>query len=71
MVVLYEVAKRAFAHPTTTAFVKRAVSGQNGEGEKVELPTWGFVLLYVSFLVSGLAISLVSSPRHPLEDVQG
>ncbi|KAI8935368.1 hypothetical protein NX059_007951 [Plenodomus lindquistii] len=60
MAMLTELVKRAFSHPATTAFVKRSVSGQNGNGDKIELPTWGFVLLYVSFIFSGLVVTMVS-----------
>ena len=60
MTVFTELARRGFSHPNTVSFVKRAVSLQTGDGEKIEMPTWGFVLLYVSFVVSMVAVSLVS-----------
>ncbi|CAO2655647.1 Nn.00g044500.m01.CDS01 [Neocucurbitaria sp. VM-36] len=60
MAVFTELARRGFSHPNTVSFVKRAVSIQSGDGEKIEMPTWGFVLLYVSFVVSMIAVSLVS-----------
>lgn len=70
MAILLELARRGFSHPHTASFVKRAVSVQNGDGEKIEIPTWGIVLLYVSFLVSMMFMSLVSSPLHHSHDCQ-
>jgi hypothetical protein len=53
--------RRALSHPTTVSFVKRAVSGNGeGEGEHIEMPTWGIVLLGVSFYASIVFMSLVS-----------
>jgi hypothetical protein len=62
MTVLLELARRGFSHPATTAFVKRAVAVQNDEGDKIEIPTWGFSLLYVTFVLSAVFVSLVSCP---------
>lgn len=54
--------RRAVSHPTTVGFVKRAVSGNGeGEGEHVDMPVWGIVLLGVSFYAAIIAMSLVSS----------
>ncbi|KAH9864368.1 hypothetical protein J1614_010302 [Plenodomus biglobosus] len=60
MAIVTELVKRGFSHPATTAFVKRCVSAKDGESDKIEMPTWGFVLLYVSFIFSGLVITMVS-----------
>ena len=57
---LFDLAKRAVSHPNTAAFAKRAVSIQNGDGDSIEMPTWGFVLIYVSLVVSVLTVSFVS-----------
>ena len=62
MAVFTELARRGLQHPNTVSFVKRAVSVQSGDGETFEMPTWGIVLLYVSFMVSMVAVSLVSQP---------
>ncbi|KAF1845166.1 uncharacterized protein K460DRAFT_283468 [Cucurbitaria berberidis CBS 394.84] len=60
MAILTELARRGLSHPNTVSFVKRAVSAQNGEGEKIEMPTWGIVLIYVSFMVSVVFATLVN-----------
>ncbi|KAJ4371339.1 hypothetical protein N0V83_004556 [Neocucurbitaria cava] len=60
MTVFTELARRGLSHPNTVSFVKRAVSVQNGDGEEIKMPTWGFVLLYVSFVASMVVVSLVS-----------
>lgn len=57
MAVLTHLASRAL--PGTVQYVKRAVSVQAGDGEKIEIPTWGIVLLYVSFFVGAMFVSLV------------
>ncbi|KAL6712251.1 hypothetical protein ACN47E_000128 [Coniothyrium glycines] len=57
---LLDFAKRAVSHPNTVAFAKRAVSFENDAGDKIEIPGWGFALLYVSFVVSMVAVGLVS-----------
>jgi hypothetical protein len=59
MVVFTELARRGLAHPNAVSFVKRAVAIRAGEGE-IELPTWGVVLIYVSFVVIAVFITLVS-----------
>lgn len=64
--------RRAISHPTTVGFVKRAVNNGEVEGEHVELPVWGMVLLGVSFYAAIIAMSLVSTlcfastPSNPL-----
>ncbi|OAL53869.1 hypothetical protein IQ07DRAFT_532405 [Pyrenochaeta sp. DS3sAY3a] len=57
MAVLTHLASRAL--PGTVQYVKRAVV-QAGDGEKIEIPTWGIVLLYVSFFVGTIFVSMVS-----------
>ncbi|KAF2626241.1 hypothetical protein BU25DRAFT_103961 [Macroventuria anomochaeta] len=52
--------RRALSHPTTVAFVKRAVGNGEAEGEHVEMPVWGMVLLGVSFYAAIIAMSLLS-----------
>lgn len=60
MAILAALAKRAFAHPSATSFVKRAVSsGQSDEAEMRMMPDWGFILLYLSLVASGLLITFV------------
>jgi hypothetical protein len=62
MSLVAELARRAVSHPHTASFVKRAVAVQNGEsGEKIELPTWGVVVLYLSFVLAMMFITLVST----------
>lgn len=58
--------RRALSHPTTVGFVKRAVSSNGeSEGEHMDMPTWGIVLLGVSFYASIVAMSLVSTSASP------
>ena len=61
MSMLAELARRAVSHPHTAMFVKRAVAVQYGEGEKIEVPTWGVVVVYVTILLASVAVSLVSA----------
>jgi hypothetical protein len=60
--MLLELARRAVSHPHTATFVKRAVAIQHGEGEKVEVPIWGAVLVYLTMVVGVLSFTLVSTP---------
>jgi len=60
MTILAELARRAVAHPRTATFVKRAVAVQYGEGEKIEVPTWGIVVVYMTIFFFGVAVSLMS-----------
>ncbi|CBY00515.1 hypothetical protein IAQ61_011438 [Plenodomus lingam] len=59
MAVLTELVKRGVSHPATAAFVKRAC-GQKTQSERIEMPIWGSVLLFVSFLSSALIVTMVS-----------
>ncbi|KAF2130564.1 hypothetical protein P153DRAFT_338481 [Dothidotthia symphoricarpi CBS 119687] len=66
--MIADAVRRAVLHPNAVSFVKRAVNVQGGpssgngenEGDEIELPTWGFALLYVSFVASMVFISLMS-----------
>jgi hypothetical protein len=60
MTMLVELARRAVSHPQTATFVKRAVAIKHGQGEEVEVPTWGVVVVYLTVLVASIAFSLVS-----------
>jgi hypothetical protein len=60
MTMLVELARRAVSHPQTATFVKRAVAIKHGQGEEVEVPTWGVVVVYLTVLVGSIAFSLVS-----------
>lgn len=64
-----DLARRGLTHPHAVAYVKRAVSVKVEGHERVDItddiPTWGIVLLYVSFVVAAVGISLVR--RQPLE----
>lgn len=60
MTMLVELARRAVSHPHTATFVKRAVSIQHGEGDRVEVPTWGVVIVYLTFVVGMVGFSLMS-----------
>lgn len=53
--------RRAISHPVTVGFVKRAVGNGESEGEHVEMPVWGMILLGVSFYAAVIAMSLVST----------
>ena len=53
--------RRAVSHPAAVGFVKRAVGSAEGEGEHVEVPVWGMILLGVSFYAAIIAMSLVST----------
>jgi hypothetical protein len=63
MSLIAELARRAVSHPHTATFVKRAVAVQNGEGEKLEIPTWGVVVLY--FVLASVFITLVRILLQP------
>ncbi|KAH7384461.1 hypothetical protein BKA66DRAFT_462241 [Pyrenochaeta sp. MPI-SDFR-AT-0127] len=60
MTVLFELARRGFSHSTTTSLVKRSLYAQDGNGHEVEVPAWGMVLLFVSFMATMMFVSLVS-----------
>jgi hypothetical protein len=65
MTMLVELARRAVSHPQTATFVKRAVAIKHGQGEEVEVPTWGVVVVYLTVLVASIAFSLVSTHLQP------
>lgn len=58
--MLADLARRGLSHPQAAAFVKRAVSVQAEGHDTIEIPTWGIVLLYVSFMAAAVGISLIS-----------
>jgi hypothetical protein len=58
--MIADIARRGLSHPNAVAFVKRAVTSQGDAPEGVEVPVWGGVLLYVTFMVAAVSISLVS-----------
>lgn len=57
---LLDFAKRAVLHPNTAALAKRAIVLENAEGDTIEIPGWGFALLYVSVMASLVGFSLLS-----------
>ena len=57
--MLVDLARRGFSHPHAVAFVKRAVIVNGESSEKVEIPVWGGVLLYVSVVIAAVGVSLV------------
>jgi hypothetical protein len=61
-----DLARRGLTHPNAVAYVKRAVSVEVEGQEPVDVPTWGIVLIYVTFMVAAVGVSLVS-PAHPLQ----
>ncbi|KAH7093297.1 hypothetical protein FB567DRAFT_433926 [Paraphoma chrysanthemicola] len=58
--MIADIARRGLSHPNAVAFVKRAVTSQGDAPEGVEVPVWGGVLLYVTFMVAAVGISLLS-----------
>jgi hypothetical protein len=54
-----DLARRGLTHPNAVAYVKRAVSVEIEGQEPVDVPTWGIVLIYVSFMVAAVCVSLV------------
>lgn len=62
---LVDLARRAISHPNTVAFAKRAVTLEEDDGEQIEVPGWGSALLFVTFMVSMIGISLVRYPTYP------
>ena len=62
MTMLIELTRRAVSHPHMAAFVKRAVTVQNGEGDKIEIPTWGIVVVYLTVAAGSIGFTLVSTP---------
>jgi hypothetical protein len=67
--MIVDIARRGLSHPNAVEFVKRAcrkAAGARGGPEEVEVPVWGIVLLYVSFMIAVVGISMVScSPLSP------
>jgi hypothetical protein len=61
-----DLARRGLTHPNAVAYVKRAVSVEVEGQEPVDVPTWGIVLIYVTFMVAAVGVSLVS-PAYPLQ----
>jgi hypothetical protein len=61
-----DLARRGLTHPNAVAYVKRAVSVEVEGQEPVDVPTWGIVLIYVTFMVAAVGVSLVSS-AYPLQ----
>lgn len=59
-----DLARRGLSNPHAVAYVKRAVTANNDNPERVEVPVWGGVLLYVSFVAMVVSISLVSYMLH-------
>jgi hypothetical protein len=59
--MIADIARRGLSQPQAVAFVKRAVTAQAETPEGVEVPVWGGVLLYVTFMVAAVGVSLVSS----------
>ncbi|KAF2830816.1 hypothetical protein CC86DRAFT_367476 [Ophiobolus disseminans] len=59
-----DLVRRGISHPHAVAFVKRAVITSDEPDSKVDVPAWGIVLLYVSFMVAVVGISLVSYMLH-------
>jgi hypothetical protein len=60
-----DLARRGLTHPNAVAYVKRAVSVEVEGQEPIEVPTWGIVLIYVSFMVAAVGVSLVC-PLQPI-----
>lgn len=62
--MLAELARRGISHPNAVAMVKRSMLVQSTDGsgqvERFEVPTWGAVLLSVSFWVAMVAVFFVS-----------
>lgn len=69
MTMLVELARRAVSHPHTATFVKRTVAIQHGEGDKVEVPTWGVVVVYLTTLVVTFGFILVSTPCRRIHEI--
>ena len=67
MSLFVELTRRALAHPHAASFVKRAVSIQSEDGDKVEIPTWGFVLIFSTAVFAMVSMSLVSRPPFAVE----
>lgn len=61
MTLLVELARRAAAHPHAATVVKRTAALQNGQGEPIEVPIWGVVIVYLTILAGSIAFSLVSN----------
>jgi hypothetical protein len=56
-----DAVRRGLSHPQTASFVKRAVTIQGeGEHEKIEVSTWAFALLCVSFMASMVFMTMLS-----------
>jgi hypothetical protein len=54
-----DLARRGLTHPNAVAYVKRAVSVEVEGQEPVDVPTWGIALIYVTFMVAAVGVSLV------------
>jgi len=55
-----DLARRGLTHPNAVAYVKRAVSVEVEGQDPIEVPTWGIVLVYVTFIVAAVGVSLIS-----------
>jgi hypothetical protein len=62
--MIADLARRGLSHPNAVAFVKRACgkAARTGGGHEqdLEVPVWGIVLVYVSFMVAVIGVSMVS-----------
>lgn len=67
-----DLARRGLTHPNTVAYVKRAVliSSEDVESrpEKIDMPTWGIVLLYVSVWIALVGVTMVCSDIYSIRE---
>lgn len=58
--MIVDIARRGLSHPKAVAYVKRSFETYPDKKGGPEPPVWGIVLVYVTFFVAMVGISLVS-----------
>jgi len=62
--MIVDIARRGLSHPNAVAYVKRSFETYPDNKDGPDVPAWGIVLVYVTFMVGIVGISLVSlTPR--------
>jgi len=58
--MIVDIARRGLSHPNAVAYVKRSFETYPDNKDGPDVPAWGIVLVYVTFMVGIVGISLVS-----------
>jgi hypothetical protein len=57
--MIVDIARRGLSHPNAVAYMKRAVAAK-GDQDMPDVPVWGVVLIYATFMITMVGVSLVS-----------